>query len=119
MELQLLSSARGHRHDGTFDGWFPFRALWRHFWPALGVIPFALWRSWQERGQPSPPARNVAALAAERRLLSWPVPDQAAARALPQEASFALVEDTVVGSAPQGWTRAGQGSGWSLWTRAR
>lgn len=40
---QLLASSTGARNDGH-GGWlYPVQVLWRHFWPGLAVLPFAIW----------------------------------------------------------------------------
>ncbi len=45
VQAQLLSSAAGGRTDGIFSPWYPLVALSRQFWPGLGLLPFAIYRT--------------------------------------------------------------------------
>jgi 4-amino-4-deoxy-L-arabinose transferase-like glycosyltransferase len=61
--------------------------------------------------------RNVAALAAERRIVAWPVPDWAHAAELPVEAMHALVLEPHPEAPLAGFTLVRATPDWSLWTR--
>lgn len=61
--------------------------------------------------------RNIAALAAERRIVAWPVAGWRQAAALPAHPSVAIVEAAVVGEPDGGWRKGRAIAGWAWWTR--
>jgi 4-amino-4-deoxy-L-arabinose transferase-like glycosyltransferase len=61
--------------------------------------------------------RNIAALAAERRVVAWPVAGWRQAAALPVQPSVAIVEAAVVGQPDASWRKGRAIVGWTWWTR--